>query len=110
MLNTQGVQECADRIQEQAQMLLEHLRQRFGSEGLTALDDDKHRPGNMTPWQQATASHIRAALGPERFWLGEALQLWKNTNKEPPPPDHSGPKVPEPSPPSPIDKSVGRGP
>ena len=67
----------AGRVREQAQALLNHLRERFGTEGLKALDQCKHRPGHTTPWQQATASHIRAELGPDIFWLEAALVLWR---------------------------------
>ncbi len=88
-------------IQKQAQRLLKDVRTRFGWEGLQALEQMREQPGHATPWQIATALHIRAELGADVFWLSEALALWRYSRSAPPPPDHSGAAGPEPSPPCP---------
>lgn len=70
------------RVRAQAQELLNTIQVQFGIEGLAALERCKHRPGQVTPQQQAIASHIRSELGPEVFWLGEALTLWRRNSTE----------------------------
>lgn len=70
--------ELTARVRECAQELLNDIQAQFGIEGLAALEQSKQRPGHMTPRQQAMASHIRDALGPDVFWLSEALALWRN--------------------------------
>lgn len=59
-----------------AETVLAQLQNSFGCEGLKALHQAKHAPEHATPWQKATASHIRVELGPETFWLEAALSLW----------------------------------
>ena len=73
----------AGRIRQQAQKLLNTLQNDFGDEGLSALDQCKYRPADATLRQQAIAHHIRAELGPQVFWLGEALALWHHSRKDP---------------------------
>lgn len=74
-----GDAELAGRVQEKAQVLLNTIQAQFGAEGLTALEQCRHRPGQVTPRQEAIASHIRDKMGPDIFWLSEALALWRNT-------------------------------
>ena len=73
-----GEGDLAGRVREQAQCLLKTIHERFGTEGLKVLEQVKHQPGQVTPGQMAAASHIRAELGPDVFWLSEALSLWRN--------------------------------
>lgn len=78
MCSQEADAEFTGRVRERAQTLLNTIQAQFGAEGLAALEQSKQRPGHMTPRQQAIASHIRDALGPEVFWLSEALTLWRN--------------------------------
>ena len=69
----------ADRLRAQAQELLNTIQVRFGIEGLVALEQCHPNPGHVEPHQQEMAAHIRAVLGPDVFWLSEALALWRNS-------------------------------
>ena len=59
-----------------AEVVLVDLKRRYGSEGLTALQQAKRAPQCAGSWQLATASHIREDVGSD-FWLDAALLLWE---------------------------------
>lgn len=74
-----GDADHAARLRAQAQELVNTIQVRFGIEGLVALEQCHQSPGHVQPHQQVMAAHIRAVLGPDVFWLSEALVLWRNT-------------------------------
>lgn len=71
-----------DRLWETCHVLLSDLRRQYGQEGLHALQVMHQCPQDATPWQRATALHIREALGPDIFWLSSALALETESSSE----------------------------
>lgn len=78
-----------------AEAVLAQITNRFGTEGLNALRQTQHTPEHATPWQSATASHIRETLEGDRFWLPAALALWQDVATGPAMPQARTPPVPE---------------